>query len=93
MSIRNATVFDLAWPDPVGSRPDATKAMLQAEDRTSAKRVKKLRINLITSYGLVIGQCTNYLRSRIEGQEKWERTSNERDLLELLKSVKYLSQK
>ena len=83
----------MAWLDPVGSRLDATKAMLQAEDRTRAKRVKKLRINLITSYGLVIGQCTNYLRSRIEGQEKWERTSNERDLLELLKSVKSLSQK
>ena len=31
--------------------------------------------------------------SQLEGQEKWERTSNERDLLELLKSVKSLSYK
>ena len=41
----------------------------------------------------MLGQCTNYLRSRLEGQEKWERTSNKRDLLELLKIVESLSQK
>ena len=64
--------------------------MLQAEYDTRAKRVENLRINLSTEYGLVIGQCTNYLRSRLEGQEKWEMMSNERNLLELLKIVKSL---
>ena len=52
--------------------------------------MEKLRINLITSYGLVLVQCTNYLRSRLKGQEKWEAASNERDLLGLLKSIKSL---
>ena len=44
----------------------ATKAMLQAEYGTRSKRVEMLRINLSTAYGLVLGQCTDYLRSRLE---------------------------
>ena len=55
--------------------------------------MEKLRINLSTAYGLVIGQCTDYLQSRLEGQEIWEATSNDWDLLGLLKSIKSLSNK
>ena len=92
-SIRNGKVFEPPWPDPVGPNVAATKAMLQVEYRTRAKRVEKLRINLSTAYGLVLGQCTDYLQSRLEGQERWEQTSKERDLLELIKSIKSLSHK
>ena len=53
--IRNGKVFEPAWPDSVG------------QYGTREKRVDKLWINLSTSYGLVIGQCTNDLRSRLEG--------------------------
>ena len=67
--------------------------MLQAAYGTRAKRVEKLRINLSTEYVLVLGQCTDYLQSRLEGQERWEQTSNERDLLELIRSIKSLSHK
>ena len=84
MLIRNKKVFELAWPDLVGPNPAATKAMLQAEYGMRAKRVEKIRINLSTAYGLVIGQCTDYLRLCLEGQEKWEATSNECDLLGIL---------
>ena len=69
--IWNRKVFEPVWIYPVGPNPAATKAMLQAEYGTTAKRVEKVRINLSTAYGLVIGQCTNYLRSRIEEQVKW----------------------
>ena len=71
--IQNRKVFELSWTDPVGPNPAATKAMLQAEYGTREKRVEKLRINLRTAYGLVLGQCTEYLRSRLEGQERWEK--------------------
>ena len=91
--IINGKVFEPVWPDPVEPTPKAMKAMIQAEYGTRAKRVEKLRINLSMSYDLVLGQCTNYLRSRIEGQEKTDRTSNEQDLLELLKRIKSLSYK
>ena len=67
--------------------------MLQAEYGTISKRVGKLRINLSTAYILVLGQCTDYLRSRLEGQERWEVMLNEQDLLRLLKRIKYLSHK
>ena len=67
--------------------------MLQAEYGARANRVEKLRINLSTAYGLILGQCTDYLLSRLEGQDKWETTSNERDLLRLLKIVKSLLHK
>ena len=60
-SIRNGKVFKPAWPDLVVPNPAATKAMLQVEYRTRVKRVEKLRINLSTAYGLVLGQCTDYL--------------------------------
>ena len=43
--------------------------------------------------GLVLRQCTDYLRLRLEGQERWEQTSNKQDILELIKSIKSLSQK
>ena len=55
--------------------------------------MENLHTNLITAYGLKLGQCNDFLQSRLEGQEKWEKTSNERDLLGLLKSVKSLSHK
>ena len=67
--------------------------MLQAEYGTRAKRMEKLRINLSTAYGLVLGKFTDYLRSRLERQERWEQTLNERDLLELIKIIKSLSHK
>ena len=92
-SIQNGKVFEPPWPDPVGPNVAATKAMLQAEYGTRAKRVEKLRINLSTAYGLVLRKCTDHLLSRLEGQERWEKTSNELDLLELIKSIKYLSHK
>ena len=38
-SILNGKVFELAWPDPVGPNPAATKDILQAEYGTRAKRV------------------------------------------------------
>ena len=53
--IRNKKVFGSEWPDPVGPNPASTKAMLQAEYGTRAKRVEKLRINLSTAYGLLLG--------------------------------------
>ena len=67
--------------------------MLQAEYGTREKRVEKLCINLSTAYGLVLRQCTDYLRLRLEGQERWEETLNEQDLLCLIKSMKSLLHK
>ena len=55
--------------------------------------MEKLRINLRLAYGLVLGKCTEYIRLRLEGQERWEQTSNERDLLELIKIIKSLLHK
>ena len=55
--------------------------------------MEKLRINLSTAYGLVLGQCTDYLRSRLKGQERREQTSNEQVLLELIKSINSLLHK
>ena len=65
--IWNGKVFEPPWPDPVGPNVVPTKAMIQAEHGTRAKRVEKLWINLSTSYSLVIGKCTDYLRSRLKG--------------------------
>ena len=62
-SIRNEKVFDPAWTDPVRPNPAAMKSMIQAEYGTRAKRVEKLRINLRTAYGLVIGQLFHPLCS------------------------------
>ena len=58
-SIRNGKVFEPAWPDPDGANLLATKAMLQAEYGTRAKRVEKLWIHLSAAYALVLGQCTD----------------------------------
>ena len=74
MSIRNGKVFETEWPNLFRPNPAATKAILQAEYGTMAKRGGKLHINMRTAYGLVLGQCTDYLWSRLEGQEKWETT-------------------
>ena len=92
-SIRNGKFFEPAWPDPVEPNPAATRDMLQAEYGTREKRVEKLCINMSKSYGLVIGQCNDYLQSRLENKEKWETTLNEKDLLGILKIVKSLSHK
>ena len=59
--IRNGKSFDSAWADPVGPNPAATKAMLQVEYGTRAKRVEKLRINMSMACGLVLRYFTDYL--------------------------------
>ena len=64
----NRKFSELAWPNPVGPNPEATKAMLQAEYGTRAKRVEKLRVNLSTTYGLVIGKCIDYLRYNLDSK-------------------------
>ena len=92
-SIQNGKVFEPPWQDPVRPKPAATKAMLQEEYGTRSKRVEKLQINLSTAYGLVLGQCTDYLQSHLEGQERWEQMPNDRDLLELIRSIKSLFHK
>ena len=69
------------------------KSTLQAEYGTRDEKVEKLRVNLNTSYGLVLRQCTKYLRSKLEIQEKWETISNERNILALVSSVKSLIHK
>ena len=89
-SIRNRKVFEPAWPNPVGPNPAATKSMLQVEYGTRAKRVEKIRIKLSKAYSLMLRQCTDYLRSRLKVQDKWEATSVERDLLRLLIIIKCL---
>ena len=91
-SILKGKVFEPELPDPVGPNPVATKAILQAEYGTRAKSVEELRINLRITYGLVIGQFTDYLQSCLEGQDKWETTLNKQDL-GLLKIVKSLLHK
>ena len=40
--------------------------MLQVEHGTRTKSVEKLRINLGTAYGIVLGQCTDYMEVRRE---------------------------
>ena len=66
ISIRNGKVFELAWPDPIGPNPVSTKDILQAGYGTREKRVENLRINMSTAYGIVLGQCMDYLRSFLE---------------------------
>ena len=76
--IRNEKVFDPAWPELDETNPVATE---------------KLHINLSTSCGLVLEQCTDHPRSRLEVQERWEEISNEQELIGLIKIIKSLSQK
>ena len=91
--IRNVKVFEPECPDPVRPNPVSTKAMLYAEFGVREKRVEKLSINLRMSYGIVIWQCTDYMWSHLEVQEKWKTMANEQDLLGIIKTVKSLLQK
>ena len=79
--------------NPTVTNPEATKAMLKAEYRMRANRVKNIRIHLSTTYRLVLGQCTDYLSSRLKGQYKWEEKSTDRDLFSIIKTVKLLLHK
>ena len=42
---------------------------------------------------MVLGQCIDYLWSKLESQEKWKNISNERNLLALISSIKFLAHK
>ena len=61
--------------------------MLQAEYRTQVNTVEKLWIYWSMEYRLVMGQCADYLQSQFKVQDKWEVTSNEWDLLALIKII------
>ena len=51
-------------------------------------RVEKIRVNLSTIYELMMGQCTGYLGSRLENQNKWETMSYNSDILAIIGSKK-----
>ena len=40
---------------------------------------------------LIYGQCTEFLRAKLEGIEKWEITSDTFDVLALIREIKGLS--
>ena len=77
--------------EPHQTKPGIKKEMLQPNYRTHTKRLEKLRVKLSTAYGMVPRQCTDYLRLKLEIQENWETMPNKRELLTLVRRIKYLA--
>jgi hypothetical protein len=55
------------------------------------KREKKLKENYQAAYSLVLGQCTEYMRAKLEAVAGYNNMDSSSDLIELIKMIKGLS--
>ena len=69
--------MDLEWDSissvlagPSWNQSSGQKGHAAGVVRHNGEEGEKNRINVSMAYSLVLGKCTKYLRSRLEGQEK-----------------------
>ena len=55
--------------------------------RTYEKQLEARRRNASRVYALIIGQCSQALRNRMEANEEWERINDESNVMDLLQLI------
>lgn len=75
--------------------PDKDKEMTKMEESLFNEEVKEYVLrkrtyenNTFKVYSIVLGQCSEAMKAKLEGQDDWEDIHEKHDLLQLLKSIK-----
>ena len=68
------------------------KLMLQAKVKEFMARKNKYQHNMNKAYALILGQCTQGLKNKLETSKKWETIKQEHSPILLLKAIKEITQ-
>ena len=87
--------FDEYEPESDEAEADLTymqKLMLQARVKEFMIRKNKYQHNMNKAYALILGQCTQGLKNKLETSQKWEAIKKEHNPIWLLKAIKEITQ-
>lgn len=88
-SIKNLEEPDTEkWKPKVPEEGSADKAYFAEEVKEFMLRRRTYNNNRSNVYTVVLGQCSEPLKAKLEAQDDWETINNEHDLVKLLKSIK-----
>ena len=66
------------------------KMILQQEVKDYVLRKKKYEDNMNKAYGLILGQCTQGVKNKLEARQNWEELEEEHNPINLLKAINYI---
>jgi len=68
------------------------KLILQQEVKEFIARKKKCKNNMNKAYALILGQCTQAVKNKLEAKDNWEQIEADHNPIELLKAIKAIAQ-
>ena len=77
--------------DPPADHTRTQERIWQKKVDEFVARETQLRENVKTLYSLVLGQCTDIMKQKLEGLDSFETISSENNGMELLKSIKIIT--
>jgi len=85
-TLENTTIVPPA--EPGNNATDTEKRIWEKKVDTYVKRESIYEQNLETMYSVILGQCSDAMRAKLESQDEFERIADESDAVELLKLIK-----
>ena len=81
--VNNTEEEDLTYMD---------KLLLQQQVKDFAARKKRYINNMNKAYALILGQCTQAVKNKLEAKENWQEIETEHDPIVLLRAIKAITQ-
>ena len=82
---------DPLFPRPVKQNTgdsDVDNILLKEEVQLHVRRKSTYRQNQATMFAIVLGQCTDAMKAKLEAESRYENTAQSRDVIELLKIMR-----
>ncbi len=68
------------------------RMILQQEVKDYVTRIRKYNDNMNKAYGLILGQCTQGVKNKLEARRDWQTLEEEHSPIDLLKAIKEITQ-
>jgi hypothetical protein len=90
--VENENMFPVPFPEDVAVDAGATiKRIWERRVEEYVKRENKLAANCETVFSLILGQCSEYMRAKLEGLDSYEKMKVGFDMIALIKAIKGLT--
>ena len=87
-TIQNLEEVDIEEPELEDDATEVRRIIFTREADEYVKRKTFLRENMKTAYTLILGQCTELLRAKLEASSKYEDIDDEQNPIDLLREIK-----
>ena len=90
ITLERLKLYDILQPEAPTylSNDEVQKLIFSKEIDEYVKRKSFLRENLKTVYSLIWGQCSEYMRAKVQANDDYENFSGNQDPVVLLKAIK-----